>query len=307
MAPPRATYRLQFHRGFTFRDAFALVPYFAELGISHIYASPLTEARPGSTHGYDIVNHQKLNPEIGTEAEFQALAAALHERGMGLVLDIVPNHMGAGADNAWWVDVLEWGEASPYARYFDINWEDGRPDLQGRVLLPMLGDQYGAILESGQIELRFDAAQGRFDFWCYEHRFPVSPLSYPRILSAGGATLTPHIAAFLAVRDASRHAREKAENAKQGLAEAARRPEIAAAIDAAVRSWRGEPSDPATFRPLHRLLEAQAYRLAYWRVAADEVNYRRFFNINDLAAIRVELPELFEETHRLIFAMAARQ
>ena len=146
MAPPRATYRLQFHRGFTFRDALRLVPYLADLGVSHIYASPLTEARPGSTHGYDIVNHQRLNPEIGTEPEFQALSAALRERGMGLVLDIVPNHMRAGADNAWWIDVLEWGEASPYARYFDINWQDGRSDLQGRVLLPVLGEQYGAIL-----------------------------------------------------------------------------------------------------------------------------------------------------------------
>jgi len=306
MAPLRATYRLQFHRGFTFRDALALVPYLAELGVSHIYASPLTEARPGSTHGYDIVNHQRLNPEIGTEEEFQTLAAALRERGMGLVLDIVPNHMGAGVDNAWWVDVLEWGEASPYARYFDINWQDGRPDLQGRVLLPVLGDQYGAILESGQIELRFDPTEGSFNFWYYEHRFPVSPLSYPRILTAGGATLSALTAKFLAVRDAGRRAREKMAAAKRCLAEAASEPATAEAIEAAVQSWRGDPADPATFRPLHRLLEAQAYRLAHWRVAADEVNYRRFFNINDLAGIRVELPELFDETHRLIFAMAER-
>src|SRR6201996_2369236 len=173
MAPPRATYRLQLHRGFTFRDAQALVPYLAELGISHLYLSPLTEARPGSTHGYDIVDHNKLNPEIGTEDEFRALSAALREHGMGLILDIVPNHMGIGADNAWWVDVLEWGEASPYAHYFDINWYDGRPDLTGRVLLPVLGDQYGTILEAGEITLRFDADQGSFSFWYYEHRFPV--------------------------------------------------------------------------------------------------------------------------------------
>ncbi|HEU0217187.1 MAG TPA: malto-oligosyltrehalose synthase [Stellaceae bacterium] len=306
MAPPRATYRLQFHRGFTFRDALALVPYLAELGISHIYASPLTEARPGSTHGYDIVNHQRLNPEIGTEEEIQALTAALRERDMGLVLDIVPNHMGAGVDNAWWVDVLEWGEVSPYARYFDINWQDGRPDLQGRVLLPVLGDQYGAILESGQIELCFDATEGSFNFWYYEHRFPVSPLSYPRILTAGGATLSALTAKFLAVRDAGRRARDKMAAAKRCLAASASEPATAAALEAAVKSWRGDLADPATFRPLHRLLEAQAYRLAYWRVAADEVNYRRFFNINDLAGIRVELPQLFEETHRLIFDMAKR-
>ncbi|HWB49858.1 MAG TPA: malto-oligosyltrehalose synthase [Stellaceae bacterium] len=306
MAPPRATYRLQFHRGFTFRDALALVPYLAALGVSHVYASPLTEARPGSTHGYDIVNHQRLNPEIGTEDEFRALARALRDHGMGLVLDIVPNHMGVGADNAWWVDVLEWGEASPYARYFDINWEDGRPDLRGRVLLPVLGDQYGAILEAGEIELRFDTAAGSFSFWYYEHRFPASPLSYARILTAGGATLGLAIAEFLAVRDAESGAWSRAPRAKKFLAEAAREPETAAAIEAAVRSWHGKPGDPASFRPLHRLLEAQAYRLAYWRVAADEINYRRFFNINDLAGIRVELPELFAETHRLIFTMAER-
>src|SRR5579862_2965437 len=181
MAPPRATYRLQFNRDFTFRDALALVPYLAELGISHLYASPLTEARPGSTHGYDIVDHNRLNREIGTDAEFRELVAALRERGMGLILDIVPNHMGIGADNAWWLDVLEWGEASPYAHYFDINWDAARPDLKGRVLLPVLGGQYGAILEAGEIGLRFDAGEGSFSFWYYEHRFPVSPFSYDRI------------------------------------------------------------------------------------------------------------------------------
>ncbi|TMK07415.1 MAG: malto-oligosyltrehalose synthase, partial [Alphaproteobacteria bacterium] len=149
----RATYRLQFHKGFTFRDATALVPYLAQLGISHIYASPLMEARPGSTHGYDIVNHNRLNPEIGSEAEFAALVATLKKHGMGLILDIVPNHMAVGgADNAWWLDVLEWGEASPYAGYFDINWDPLREDLKGRVLLPVLGDQYGAVLERGEIE-----------------------------------------------------------------------------------------------------------------------------------------------------------
>lgn len=306
MAPPRATYRLQFHRDFTFRDALALVPYLAALGISHVYASPLTEARPGSTHGYDIVDHNRLNPEIGTEEEFRALTAALHRHGMGLVIDIVPNHMGIGADNAWWVDVLEWGEASPYARYFDINWQDGRPDLEGRVLLPMLGDQYGAVLEAGQIELRFDRDEGSFSFWYYEHRFPVSPLCYARILAAGGATLASLAAAFRDVKISEDRARQKTARAKRRLAEAAEDPGIAAAIDTAADSWAGTPGRRGSFRPLHRLLEAQSYRLAHWRVAADEINYRRFFNINDLAGVRVELPELFDETHRMILAMAER-
>jgi len=306
VAPPRATYRLQFHSDFTFRDALALVPYLAELGISHIYASPITEARPGSTHGYDIVNHNRLNPEIGTEAEFGILTSALRERGMGLILDIVPNHMGIGADNAWWLDVLEWGEASPYAHYFDINWDAARADLKDRVLLPVLGDQYGAILEDGEIELRFDPTEGSFSFWYYEHRFPVSPLAYDRILAAGGPALNPLAAEFVALRGARRGAWNRAPALKQRLAEAACRPDIAAAIETAVRSWAGTSGIAASFRPLHRLLDAQSYRFAYWRVAADEINYRRFFNINDLAGLRIELPELFAETHRLILAMVER-
>ena len=306
MAPPRATYRLQFHQGFTLHDALQLVPYLARLGVSHVYASPLTEARPGSTHGYDIVNHNRINPEIGDEDDLRALTAALHARGMGLIVDIVPNHMGIGADNAWWVDVLEWGEASPYAHYFDINWESDRPDLKGRVLLPVLGSQYGAILESGEIALRFDPDQGSFNFWYYDHRFPVSPLSYSRILAAGGPALSALNAAFVAVKNAGDRARDEAIGAKRALAEAALQPETAEAIETAVQSWGGAPGRRASFRPLHRLLEAQSYRLAYWRVAADEINYRRFFNINDLAGVRVELPALFAETHRMIFEMVRR-
>lgn len=305
MAPPRATYRLQFHQGFTFRDATALLPYLAELGISHIYASPLTEARPGSTHGYDIVSHNRLNPEIGTEEEFNSLIAALHERGMGLILDIVPNHMGIGPDNAWWLDVLEWGETSPYARYFDINWDAPRQDLKGRVLLPVLGEQYGAILEKGEIALEFEAEAGSFSFRYYEHRFPVSPFCYSTILAAGGAPLGPlanDFAALSRMRPGAQRA--VAEAVKRKLAETAKDPVIAAAIAAALMALTGEPGNAKSFRRLNRLLDRQAYRLAYWRVAADEINYRRFFNINDLAGLRIELPELFDETHRLVFAMA---
>ena len=305
--PPRATYRLQFHRNFTLRDALALVPYLDRLGISHVYASPIMEARPGSTHGYDIVNHNRLNPEIGDEADFQAFVAALRERGLGLILDIVPNHMGVGGhDNAWWLDVLEWGEASPYAEYFDINWEAARPDLRGRVLLPVLGDQYGAILEAGEIELRFDAGEGSFSFWYYEHRFPVSPSSYATILAAGGEALAPLAAAFPEGRVRGEAARARVAAAKARLAAAAARPECAEAIGRAARSFAGRPGEPASFRRLHRLLDAQSYRLAYWRVAADEINYRRFFNINDLAGLRMELPALFAATHRLIFEWVGR-
>ena len=144
------------------------------------------EARPGSTHGYDIIDHNRLNPEIGTEADFRAMVDALHAHGMGLILDFVPNHMGIGSDNAWWLDILEWGQESPYAAYFDINWDAVRPDLKGRVLLPVLGDHYGVILEKGEIALRFDEQEGSFSAWYYEHRFPISPRCYGMILRAGG-------------------------------------------------------------------------------------------------------------------------
>jgi (1->4)-alpha-D-glucan 1-alpha-D-glucosylmutase len=299
----RATYRLQFHKGFTFRDAEALVAYLARLGISHVYASPLMEARPGSTHGYDIVNHNRLNPEIGAEDQFAGLVAALKTHGMGLILDIVPNHMGiGGADNAWWLDVLEWGEASSYAAYFDINWDPLREDLKGRVLLPVLGDQYGAVLERGEISLRFDPHEGSFSAWYYNHRFPISPHSYPVILRRAGSALADLEREFAALR------RLEAEPARCRAAElkcrmAAESAAFTDAIAAAVQAFAGTPGRPASFRRLHRLLEEQAYRIANWRVAAEEINYRRFFNINDLAGLRVEQPELFDATHRLVFGM----
>lgn len=304
----RATYRLQFHKDFTFRDAEALVPYLAALGVSHLYASPLMEARPGSTHGYDIVDHNRLNPEIGTDAEFAALIAALHRHGMGLILDFVPNHMGVGGgDNSWWLDVLEWGEASPYAAYFDINWNPERADLQNRVLLPVLGDQYGIILERGEIALRFDPQEGSFSAWYYGHRFPISPPGYPAILQYGEAPLASIADEFAALRRlAPVEAHRQAPVLRQRLAEAARDPGIAAAIDRAVAAHAGTPGRASSFRRLHRLLEAQHYRIADWHVAAEEINYRRFFNINDLAGLRIEQPELFAEAHRLLFAMVER-
>src|SRR5262249_31627601 len=187
----------QFHRGFTFRDATELVPYLSKLGISHLYASPIMESRPGSTHGYDIINHNRLNPELGREEEFRDLVDALHPHGMGLILVIVPNHMSyGGGDNAWWLDVLEWGRDSSFAEYFDINWDAARPDLKGRVLLPVLGDQYGVVLENGDIELRFDAEGGGFSAWYYEHRLPISPRTYPSILIASGEALGEFTSAF---------------------------------------------------------------------------------------------------------------
>jgi (1->4)-alpha-D-glucan 1-alpha-D-glucosylmutase len=303
----RATYRLQFHRQFTFRDATELVPYLASLGVSHIYASPIMEARPGSTHGYDIIDHNRLNPEIGTEADFRALVDALHAHGMGLILDFVPNHMSVGSDNRWWLDVLEWGQESPFAAYFDINWEPLRPDLKGRVLLPVLGDHYGAVLENGEIALRFDREEGSFSAWYYDHRFPVSPRSYAAILKVGGERLESLARKFGEIGGClGGSARERAAELKQWLAECADEPEFTETIERALACFNGDPGKPVSFTALHQLLEMQAYRIAYWRVATEEINYRRFFNINDLAGLRMELPELFEQTHRLVFSLIGR-
>jgi (1->4)-alpha-D-glucan 1-alpha-D-glucosylmutase len=303
----RATYRLQLSRGFGFSEAADLVPYLAALGVSHVYASPITEARPGSTHGYDIVDHNRLNPELGGSDAFSAFVGALHRHGMGLIVDFVPNHMGIGADNDWWLDLLEWGEASPYAQYFDINWDADRSDLKGRVLLPVLGAQYGEILESGEITLRFDAAEGSFSAWYFEHRFPISPPSYGTILEAGGEILAGLAGRFAALSGLSAAiAQEDAAVLKGRLAEAVRKPAVAAATAAALERFAGRAGDPRSFDRLHRLLEAQHYRIAHWRVAAEEINYRRFFNINDLAGLRMELPDLFERTHRLLFALIRR-
>jgi len=303
----RATYRLQFHRGFTFHDAAKLVPYLSKLGISHVYASPIMEARPGSIHGYDIIDHNRLNPELGGEEGFREIVDALHRHGMGLILDIVPNHMAVGGrDNAWWLDVLEWGRDSPFAEYFDINWDATRPDLKGRVLLPVLGDQYGVVLENGEIELRFDAAEGSFSAWYFEHRLPISPRTYPSILMAGGEALGELGRGFAALGPGPDEARRHAAALKRHLSESAREPALAEAIATVLGHYAGTQGHPEGFRKLHCLLEAQAYRIADWRVAAEEINYRRFFNINHLAGLRMESPEVFERTHRLVGELIRR-
>src|SRR5215470_1540553 len=254
----RATYRLQLHRGFTFRDATELVPYLSKLGISHVYASPIMEARPGSTHGYDIINHNRLNPELGSEEDFREFVDALHRHGMGLILDIVPNHMAVGGcDNAWWLDVLEWGRDSPFSEYFDINWDATRPDLKGRVLLPVLGDQYGVVLENGDIELRFDPEHGSFSAWYFAHRLPISPHTYPSILAQGGEALSELGRAFATLGPSLAEARQQAATLKRRLSERAREPNVAEAIAMALGHYTGKVGHPEGFRNLHCLLEAQ--------------------------------------------------
>jgi (1->4)-alpha-D-glucan 1-alpha-D-glucosylmutase len=315
-APPCATYRLQFSRDFTFRDAERLVPYLHALGVSHVYASPYLKARTGSAHGYDITDYNALNPELGSDADFGAMVAALHRHDMGQILDIVPNHMGVGrADNAWWLDVVEWGRTSPYADYFDIGWNAAKPDLRGKVLLPFLGDHYGAILEAGELVPAFDEREGSFSVWYHEHRFPLAPHTYAMVLAPAGGNhraLAVLAGAFRTLRPspATRRARaamrSRAGELKVEFARlAATDRGASAAVERAVQALRGVKGDAGSLIPLHRLLERQHYRLAYWRVAADEINYRRFFDINELAGVRMEKAEVFETAHRLVLQLLA--
>jgi (1->4)-alpha-D-glucan 1-alpha-D-glucosylmutase len=331
---PLATYRLQLNRNFTFAQATEIVPYLSDLGISHCYISPCLKARPGSMHGYDIVDHNSFNPEIGTAEEFDRFVAALHDRGMGLILDIVPNHMGImGSDNAWWLDVLENGQASIYAEFFDIDWHPLKEELHGKVLVPVLHDHYGVVLESGDLKLIFNPDRGEFDISYHEHRFPLDPKEYPRILQrcdagasvnrsadTGSGELSQDVLELQSLITSFAHlpSRQEAigdriaernrdkEIHKRRLAElAARSTEISNCIHYAIQSINGDPADPSRFEELHEIIKAQAFRLANWRVASDDINYRRFFDTNDLAGIRVEKEEVFEASHRLVLRLIA--
>ncbi|HLY06250.1 MAG TPA: malto-oligosyltrehalose synthase, partial [Rhizomicrobium sp.] len=247
---PRATYRLQFRREFTFADAIALVPYFRQLGISHIYASPILAARKGSAHGYDVIDHSRINPELGGEEGFRAAVARLHEHGLGIIVDIVPNHMAVDGGNAWWMDVLERGRESPHARNFDIDWDSPDPSLQDRVLVPILGKPFAHALADGEIALARDDNSGKIAVAYFEHRLPL-------------------------------------------------RPEDAQALAATSIERFRSPEAMAT------LLDRQHYRLAWWRTAGDLINWRRFFDINDLIALRVEDDAVFEAVHAKHLALYA--
>jgi (1->4)-alpha-D-glucan 1-alpha-D-glucosylmutase len=303
---PLSTYRLQFSPRFRFEEALRIVPYLAELGVDFIYASPYLKARPGSEHGYDVVDPNALNPEIGTPAEHAAMIDAAQAKGLGHLLDFVPNHMGiGGSENPWWQDVLEWGEASPYADHFDIDWFPLRAEMRGKVLMPFLGDYYGRVLERGELVPRFDAAAGTFAIAYFERCFPLGPNTYGELLAlaaerlAGGAWPLRALAAEF--KSASR---ARAVALKEELAGVARDPATAAAIEAALRTFAVD-HDPRAVDRLDALLGAQHYRLAYWRVSADEINYRRFFDINDLAGVRVEDAVVLGETHRFVFDLIA--
>jgi (1->4)-alpha-D-glucan 1-alpha-D-glucosylmutase len=318
---PAATYRLQLSRSLSFREAEALVPYLDALGVTDCYTSPILRAGEGSTHGYDISDHGALNPELGTRDDFRALAATLTSRGMGLIVDFVPNHMGNDARrNAWWWDVLENGPSSPYARYFDIDWLPVKPELRDKVLLPILGDQYGVVLERGELQLRF--VDGALVLTYFDRVLPINPRQAPLVLGHGIDRLVEEtgpddpdvvelrriLGALLALPsmgetgpEAMATRQQERERARLELATlVARAPSIAAHLGRALAVFNGERSDPRSYDRLHGLLEVQAYRLAYWRTAFDEINYRRFFDVNDLAGLRMENPQVFDATHALL-------
>ncbi|WP_223520650.1 malto-oligosyltrehalose synthase [Pseudomonas sp. GL-B-19] len=301
---PRATLRLQFHKGFTLDQAVPLVPYFARLGISHVYASPLLAARAGSMHGYDVVDPTTVNPELGGEAALRRLVHALREQRMGLILDIVSNHMAVGgADNPWWLDLLEWGRLSPFGEFFDIQWHSPDPLMEGQLLLPFLGSDYGIALQDGTLPLRFDAQDGSFYVQHYDHRFPICPMHFGELLPMDVEPLKSLAERFTTLSYQT-DAHSLAVPLKAGLRELACDPAMHQAIEQHLSAY--DSLTPDGFQRLHTLLERQSYRLASWRTAADDINWRRFFDVNELGGLRVERPAVFEATHAKIFELVAQ-
>jgi (1->4)-alpha-D-glucan 1-alpha-D-glucosylmutase len=301
----RATVRLQFHRDFTLDDAVPLLDYFARLGVSHIYASPLFKARPGSLHGYDVLDPTRINPELGGEAALERLVTALRKRGMGLILDIVSNHMAVGGDsNPWWLDVLEWGMRSPHASFFDIEWRSHDPLLKGQLLVPFLQNDYGEVLAAGDIVVHFDPDSGAFYAQHFEHRFPISPPSYAEILERCNSPQLSALAERFGKLERSADAWRQAQNLRAELSHLCRDKSVATAVEQALSHYRTETD--AGRDNLHNLLEAQHYRLASWRTASDDINWRRFFDINELGGLRTERPEVFEATHAKIFELITK-
>jgi (1->4)-alpha-D-glucan 1-alpha-D-glucosylmutase len=310
-AIPIATYRVQLTADFDFDAAAAIVPYLKALGITHLYASPFMKARSGSTHGYDIVDHTKINPELGGDAGFERLSQALKQHDLGLILDFVPNHMGVHfADNPWWLDVLEWGPASPHAMSFDIDWELLPYRARGGVLLPIIGSSYGEALEKGEIELRFDPEEGSFSAWYFEHRLPIAPERYSEILRnvVREAQAENDSAGKPLLELASRYKGLRHPNRKEAPAFKAELKGIAGGADIIGRglaAYRAAPDRAAPVLALHHLLERQHYKLGHWRLASSDINYRRFFDVNTLAGLRVEDPGTFDAIHRLVRKLIA--
>ncbi|GGY71871.1 malto-oligosyltrehalose synthase [Cellvibrio zantedeschiae] len=329
MPEVRATVRLQFHRGFTLNDAIPLVPYFNKLGISHIYSSPVLKARSGSVHGYDVVDPTCINPEIGGESALVSLVAELRKYDMGLIVDIVSNHMAVSNDNPWWQDVLCWGLHSPYANFFDIQWNSPDPLLKGQLLLPVLGSGYGETLAANEISLQFNQAEGKFYAQYFDNLFPLTPTSYGHILGKTNIDSLRLLGQAFDDLENRENAWEVAKELQADLRDLAEKAEVIPAITQAISFYNvalgkesalrdmqrqtanddldvieePDPQDNDNFQRLHQLLELQHYRLASWRTAADDINWRRFFDVNELAGLRVERPDVFEASHRKIFEL----
>jgi (1->4)-alpha-D-glucan 1-alpha-D-glucosylmutase len=310
-AIPVATYRVQLTADFNFDAAAAIVPYLKALGITHLYASPFMKARKGSSHGYDVVDHTKFNPELGGEAGFERFSEALKRHDLGLILDFVPNHVGVHfADNPWWLDVLEWGPASPHAVSFDIDWDILPYRTRPGVLLPIIGSSYGEALDKGEIELRYDPGEGSFSAWYFEHRLPIAPERYGEVLrtivrqvvaedSAAGKSLLDLASRYGGLRHPNR------SEAPTFKAELRNIPGNADIIARGLDAYRAGPDRAAQTLALHHLLERQHYRLGHWRLASSDINYRRFFDINTLAGLRVEDAGTFDAIHRLVKKLVA--
>jgi len=318
---PISTYRLQVHQGFPFAAARDAAGYLASLGIGSIYTSPYFTAAPGSTHGYDVSNHNEINPELGGEEAHAAFIATLRDLRLGHMVDFVPNHMGIGvAGNQWWKDVLENGPSSPTSRFFDIDWTPVKAELHAKLLLPILGDQYGKVLERGELRLVFH--DGLLVLRYFDHELPINPRQAPRVYRRAIEPLTadlgadnPRLHEFFSIISSLENMPAYTAREPERVLERQREKEVARArlnrliaaapvvaerIEAAVEEVNGQPGRPESFDALHELLEAQAYRLSYWRTASHEINYRRFFDINTLVGLRVERPDVFEATHRLL-------
>jgi (1->4)-alpha-D-glucan 1-alpha-D-glucosylmutase len=300
---PRATYRVQFSKTFTFDDAAEIAGYLADLGISHLYGSPCLTARAGSTHGYDVVDPSRINPELGGREGLDRLTTALRNCELSQIADFVPNHMAAGgADNKYWLDVLEWGPRSKYADWFDIDWDARIVKDRPALLVPFLGDQYGVELEAGRLQLRFDAATGSFAIWAYDtHKLPICPNTYGILLDARVPELKTLANAF-SMLDAAANPAPQAATLKAELATLVREVDnVASAIQRTLAEHR------SSWQRLDTLLRLQHWRAAYFRVAADDINYRRFFNINGLIAVRMENDEVFREMHRAVLHLLKNQ
>ena len=294
-----ATYRLQLRPDFGFAEVEALLPYFRRLGVSHLYLSPITAARPGSTHGYDVIDHNAIRPDFGGAEAFGQLRQSAVAAGLAIILDFVPNHAGVGVHNDAWQDVLAYGSHAAAAHYFDIDWAPLKPELRGKILLPFLGRPYGEVLDDGEVEVAY--ADGRFYAQYYDNRFALSPLTYPALLKPIRAAYE-RTDAYWTLKDledayASLDAdeREKAETLRSRLAN----------LDDAITFK--EHLDDIGPDALHDLLEAQYWRLAYWKTASHEINYRRFFDINGLVALRMEDDEVFWDTHRLLGELLTKE